>query len=144
MPIMSFSIPEELKNFIQSIVDKKKAFKNRSGFVRAALTHYLNATDAHLDLSLQDVVETNNYTITGQIMLSFSRIQGQEHEALKKIYTCELKYADYIESCQIINCNLNFALCIYNFKGSIFDFRNFIDELDSLKEVLQLRYIVNT
>ncbi|NMC07561.1 MAG: hypothetical protein GYA24_20275 [Candidatus Lokiarchaeota archaeon] len=140
MPIMSFSISEELKLMIQSLVEKKKAFKNQSGFVRTALTHYINSAEAKI--SVDDEIDAVDYRVTGQVMLSFKKGEN-EHKILKDIYACEAKYQDNVASFQLVPADINAYSCIYTFIGSIFDFRKFVDDLDSVQNIEQLRYIIN-
>lgn len=141
MPIMSFSINEELKRVIQSLVEKKKAFKNQSGFVRTALTHYLNSSDAHVNLD--DDVDATDYKINGQVVLAFKKGEN-ENKILKDIYNCEAKFSDSVSGFQLLSDNLmNTYSCIYSFQGSIFDFRKFVDDLDSVQDIEQVRYLIS-
>ncbi|MBN2151308.1 MAG: hypothetical protein JW839_07685 [Candidatus Lokiarchaeota archaeon] len=140
MPIMSFSISDELKKMIQSLVEKKKAFKNQSGFVRTALTHYINSAEAKI--SIDEEVEAIDYHISGQVLLSFKKGEN-EHKVLKDVYNCEAKYQDNIASFQLVSSDINSYSCIYTFLGSIFDFRRFVDDLDSVQNIEQLRYIIS-
>jgi Arc/MetJ-type ribon-helix-helix transcriptional regulator len=140
MPIMSFSISEELKRMIQSLVEKKKAFKNQSGFVRTALTHYINSAEAKI--SVDEEVDAADYRVSGQVMLSFKKGEN-ENKILKDIYSCEGKYPDNIASFQMVSADINTYSCIYTFLGNIFDFRKFVDDLDSVQNIEQLRYIIS-
>ncbi|MEX2681087.1 MAG: hypothetical protein Q6373_005775 [Candidatus Sigynarchaeota archaeon] len=125
---------------IQSLVEKKKAFKNQSGFVRTALTHYINSAEAKI--SVEDEIEAADYQISGQVVLSFKKGEN-EHKVLKDIYNCEGKYTDNIASFQLVSTDTNTHSCIYTFTGSIFDFRKFVDDLDSVQNIEQLRYIIS-
>ena len=136
---MSFSISEELKKIIQSLVEKKKAFKNQSGFVRTALNHYINSAEAQINLD--DEVDANDYKISGQVILAFKKGEN-ENKILKDIYNCEAKYPDYIASFQLISADISTYSCIYTFQGNIFDFRKFVDDLDSVQDVAQVRYLI--
>ena len=139
---MSFSINEELKKLIQSLVEKKKAFKNQSGFVRTALTHYLNSSEAHMSID-DGEVDATDYKVNGQVILSFKKSEN-ENKILKDIYNCEGKYSDSIFGFQILSDNLvNTYSCIYSFQGSIFDFRKFVDDLDSVQDIEQVRYLIS-
>jgi Arc/MetJ-type ribon-helix-helix transcriptional regulator len=136
---MSFSISEELKKMIQSLVEKKKAFKNQSGFVRTALTHYINSPEAKI--STDEEVDAADYRISGQVMLSFKKGEN-ENKILKDIYSCEGKYTDNVASFQLVSADINTYSGIYTFLGSIFDFRKFVDDLDSVQNIEQLRYLI--
>jgi Arc/MetJ-type ribon-helix-helix transcriptional regulator len=140
MPIMSFSISEELKKMIQSLVEKKKAFKNQSGFVRTALTHYINTAEAQI--SLDDEIEATEYKVSGQVALTLKKGEN-ENKVLKEIYGCEAKYSDQVATFQLTSANMNTYSCLYTFHGSIFDFRKFVDDLDSVKGIEQLRYLIS-
>ena len=124
---------------IQSLVERKKAFKNQSGFVRSAVNHYLNSAEAGLDLD--DDVDSSAYTVNGQVMLSFKKGEN-EHRVLKDMFACEAKYQDEIATFEMNSTSMNSNSCIYSFKGSIFNFRSFVDDLDSIPELTQLRYLI--
>nr|MDO8111367.1 hypothetical protein [Candidatus Sigynarchaeota archaeon] len=140
MPIMSFSISEELKKVIQALVEKKKNFKNQSGLVRAALSHYLNSTEAKV--SMDDEFDANDYKVNGQVILSFKKGEN-ENKILHDVYNIEAKFADNVTNFQLISTDITTNSCIYSFQGSIFDFRKFVDELDSVQDIEQLRYLIS-
>jgi len=139
-PIMSFSISDSLKKVIQGLVEKKKAFNNQSTFVRAALTHFLNSDETRLELD--DEIDANEYTIDGEVILSYKKGEN-EHRILKDILTCEGRHSDAISSFQMLASVPKAITVSYEFRGSVFEFRKFIDELDSIQDVEQLRYIIN-
>ena len=139
MPIMSFSISDELKKVITRLVSKDK-FKNQSNFVRTALNHFINSEETQMDMG--DIINAEDYKIHGQVFLSF-KCGENESKVLKNIYNCEAKYADSIENFQLISADVEYNTCIYTFHGDVFDFRTFIDELDSIKHLEQMRYIIN-
>ena len=141
MPIMSFSISEELKKVIQRLVNRNKSFKNQSNLVRTALNHYLNSDEGQIDID--DTIDSSDYKIKGQVFLSFKSGEN-ENKITKNILNCEGKYEDSIESYQLLSPGLETNTCVYTFYGSIFDFRAFVDELDSIQNVEQLRYIINS
>nr|MDO8085070.1 hypothetical protein [Candidatus Sigynarchaeum springense] len=125
---------------IQSLVEKKKAYKNQSGFVRTALTHYINSAEAKI--SVDEEIDAMDYQISGQVILSFKKGEN-EHKVFKDMYDCEGKYSDNIASFQLVSADTKSYSCIYTFLGSIFDFRKFIDDLDSVQNIEQLRYIIS-
>ncbi|MHA1680041.1 MAG: ribbon-helix-helix domain-containing protein [Promethearchaeota archaeon] len=137
---MSFSISEELKKIIKSLVEHKKSFKNQSGFVRTALNHYLNSSEAQIDLD--DSVDANQYKVSGQVVVSFKKGE-QENRILKDVFRCEAKYSDSVTHFQLISTDKDASTCIYSFFGNVFDFRSFVDDLDSVSDIEQLRYIIN-
>lgn len=140
MPIISISLPEELKRMIQSLVERKKAFKNQSGFVRSAVNHFLSSEDACLDI--EGDVDASEYQVHGQIMLSVKKGEN-EQRLLKDIYSFESKYQDSIVSFQMDSSTINTNTCTYTFHGSIFNFRSFVDDLDSIPDVSKLRYMIS-
>lgn len=139
MPIMSFSISDELKKIITRLVSKDK-FKNQSNFVRTALNHFINSEETQMDMG--DAFDAEDYKINGQVFLSF-KCGEYESKVLKNIYHCESKYKDSIDNFQLISTDVEYNTCIYTFHGNVFDFRTFIDELDSIKHLEQMRYIIN-
>nr|MDO8117981.1 hypothetical protein [Candidatus Sigynarchaeota archaeon] len=140
MPIMSFSISEQLKRLIQTIVEKNKAFKNQSGFVRAALSNYINSAEAQIDVN--DEIDATEYKVNGQILISFKNDEKQQ-KILKDIFNAEVKHTDSIQSFQMFTQGLNSTACTYSFQGNIFEFRALVDELDSVQDIEQIRYIIN-
>ncbi len=140
MPIMSFSISDQLKRLIQTIVEKNKAFKNQSGFVRAALSNYINSAEAQI--SVDEETDASEYKVNGQIMVSFKNDEKQQR-VLKDIFNVESKHSDSIQSFQMFTQGLDTTACTYSFQGNIFDFRAIVDELDSIQDINQIRYIIN-
>ena len=141
MPIMSFSISDELRKVIKGLVERKKMFKNQSGVVRTALNHFLSSSEAQFEID--ESIDASEYKISGQVMLTF-RKDEKENSIMKEIFKVESKYPDSIMNFQYMSLDHFHVTCIYNFSGSIFDFRSFVDELDSISDITQVRYIINS
>ncbi|MHA1848454.1 MAG: hypothetical protein ACTSXU_12480, partial [Promethearchaeota archaeon] len=107
---------------------------------RTALTHFLSTSEAKIDLD--DAIDANEYRISGQVFVMFKKDEN-ENAVFKSIYKCEMKYSDSITHFQQIATNKGFNVCTYVFFGNIFDFRSFVDELDSMSTISQVRYVIN-
>lgn len=137
---MSFSVSDELKKVIKSLVKGKSSFKNQSGLVRTALNHYLNSSETEIDFT--DSIDANEYKVAGQVIISFK--QGErENEILRDVFKCESKYEQFITNFHMLSTGIGATTCIYMFHGNVFDFRSFVDELNSISNIDQLRYIIN-
>jgi Arc/MetJ-type ribon-helix-helix transcriptional regulator len=133
-PVMSFSITEKFKELVEGLLSKRNMFRSQSGLIRAALSHYANSDEIRkLDTG---EIDASDYDVNGQILLAVGN--ASVSSVLKK----EESYKEYIVSC-VMTTGSECTTMVYSFKGNIFEFRSFVDDIDSIPSVHQLRYIIN-
>ncbi|KKK45108.1 hypothetical protein LCGC14_2460940, partial [marine sediment metagenome] len=134
-PIISISINESLKKFINKLVSKNQ-YENKSKLIRDALVRLMSTVDASgIDLSSE--LAPISKSIVGNMIIVAPNKQGLQ----KKINRIESKYKD-----QIISKNLNFInqnlIVFLVFEGKLQDFQKFVVEINSIKEIKNFRYLI--
>ncbi|NHJ20813.1 MAG: hypothetical protein EAX91_07730 [Candidatus Lokiarchaeota archaeon] len=134
-PIISFSINESLKQFINKLISKNQ-YENKSKLIRDAL------------LRLMSDIEVSNLEPYGEIKSIAKRIIGNliivaPHDPiiLRRLNKIESKYKE-----QIVNKNQHFQsenLIIFMiFEGEIQEFQNIVVEINGIKELKNFRYLI--
>jgi len=134
-PIISFSINESLKQFINKLVSKNQ-YENKSKLIRDAL------------LRLMSDIEVSNLEIYGNTSSVAKKIVGNliivaphDPNIQRKLNKIENKYKD-----QVVNKNQHFQgenLIIFMiFEGEIQDFQNIVVEINGIKELKNFRYLI--
>ncbi len=134
-PIISISINESLKKFINKLVSKNQ-YENKSKLIRDALVRLMSTVDASgIDFSSE--LAPISKSIVGNMIIVAPNKQGLQ----KKINRIESKYKD-----QIISKNLNFInqnlIVFLVFEGKLQDFQKFVVEINSIKEIKNFRYLI--
>jgi len=134
-PIISISINESLKKFINKLVSKNQ-YENKSKLIRDALVRLMSTVDiSSIELSSELAPFPKN--IVGNMVV----VAPNKHELQKKINRIESKYKD-----QIISRNLNFInqnlIVFIVFEGRLRDFQKFVVEINSIKEIKNFRYLI--
>ncbi len=137
MPIISISISESLKKFINKLVSSRQ-YENRSKIIRDALLRLMqNPEISNITDSSGEVFPIENKNIIGNMIV----VLPNDSNVLKKLNRIEFKYKDYI-----VSKNQHFAknLQLYMvFEGSIEDFHKIVVEINSIKEVTNFRYLID-
>ena len=134
-PIISFSINESLKQFINKLVSKNQ-YENKSKLIRDAL------------LRLMSDIEVSNLEIYGDASSVAKKIIGNliivaphDPNIQRKLNKIENKYKD-----QVVNKNQHFQgenLIIFMiFEGEIQEFQNLVVEINGIKELKNFRYLI--
>jgi metal-responsive CopG/Arc/MetJ family transcriptional regulator len=134
-PIISFSINESLKQFINKLVSKNQ-YENKSKLIRDAL------------LRLMSDIEVSNLETYGDIGSAAKRIVGNliivaphDPNVQRKLNKIENKYKE-----QVVNKNQHFQgeyLIIFMiFEGEIQEFQNIVVEINGIKELKNFRYLI--
>jgi metal-responsive CopG/Arc/MetJ family transcriptional regulator len=133
MPVISFLVPEGIRNFVQKIVGSDR-FKSQSVLFRAALSSYLNARECN-------DVDAEDYKITGTIMFTVP-IDANAGEMAREICKKEEPYLDGIMVSSMINCSSCHVFSM-SYEGSVFSFRELVSDMESIRGVGQVRYIMS-
>ncbi|TKJ20749.1 MAG: hypothetical protein CEE43_11845 [Promethearchaeota archaeon Loki_b32] len=136
MPIISISINESLKKFINKLVSKNQ-YDNKSKLIRDALLRLMSTEDiaTSLDTSSDLIPITKN--IIGNMII----VTPIDYNIQKKLNRIESKYKD-----QIISKNQNFVnpnfISFMVYDGNLQDFQKLVVEINSIKEIKNFRYLI--
>lgn len=135
MPIISISINESLKKFINKLISKNQ-YENKSKLIRDALLRLMSTVDIS---SIDDVSDSGPApkNIVGNMIL----VAPNDSNIQKKINRIESKYKD-----QIISKNQNFVdqsvVMFMIFEGRLQDFQKLVVEINSIEELKNFRYLI--
>jgi len=135
MPIISISINESLKRFINKLVSKNQ-YDNKSKLIRDAL------------LRLMSDIEVSSFESSGDVKSIEKSIIGNlivivPHDPIiqRKLNKIENKYMK-----QIVNKNQHFQgenlIMSIIFDGNISDFQNIVVDINGIKEIKNFRYLI--
>jgi len=135
IPIISISINEQLREFINKLV-RKNRYENKSKLIRDAL------------LRLMSTMEISNLESFGDITPSSKNIVGNliivaplDTNVQRKLNKIESEYND-----QIISKNQHFqgenVINFIIFEGEIQNFQEFVVEINGIKELKNFRYLI--
>ncbi len=135
-PIISVSLNENLKKFINKLVNKNQ-YENKSKLIRDALLRLMSTEEisASLDGSSELIPLTKN--IIGNMII----VTPNDYNIQKKLNRIESEYKD-----QIISKNQNFVnphfITFMVFDGSLHDFQNLVVKINSIEEIKNFRYLI--
>jgi len=137
MPIISISISESLKKFINKLVSSRK-YENKSKIIRDALLRLMqNPEISNISDSSGEIFPIENKNIIGNMIV----VIPNDSMVLKKLNKIEYKYKD-----QIVSKNQHFSKNLQLFmvfEGSIEEFHKIVVEINSIKEVSNFRYLID-
>ena len=135
-PIVSISLNENLKKFINKLVSKNK-YENKSKVIRDALLRLMSTMDvSSYEDSTNDLFPISK-TIIGNIVI----VAPNDFSIQKKLNRIECEYKD-----QIVSKNNNFLnkIFIINmvFDGKLKDFHKLVVEINRIEEIKNFRYLI--
>ncbi|MFX1237760.1 MAG: CopG family ribbon-helix-helix protein [Promethearchaeota archaeon] len=137
MPVISFSINESLKKFINKLVTKNK-YENKSKLIRDALLRLMSTMDASNSFSDTSTV---SYDVDNKILGNTIFVIPNDLQVKKKLNKVENDYNH-----QIISKNQHFykegLVIFYFFEGDIQDFQKMVVEINSIKDIKNFRYLI--
>ncbi|MFX0186981.1 MAG: ribbon-helix-helix protein, CopG family [Candidatus Hodarchaeota archaeon] len=139
IPIISISINENLKKFLDKLVSKNK-YKNKSKLIRDALLRLQQSPD----FSSMDIATSDFFTpITKRIIGNMIIVTPNDTNILKKLNKIENSYNDQIVSKnqQFYPNNPHITIFIV-FEGSLQEFHKIVVEINSIKEIKNFRYLI--
>ena len=136
-PIVSFSISENLKTFINKLVSKNQ-YENKSKLFRDALLRLMSTMDASDVLSdTSSIVMPKGKEILGNMVI----VLPNDSSIIRKINKIENEFKS-----QIVSKNQHFArndhIIFIVFEGLLQDFQNIVVEINSIKEIKNFRYLI--
>ncbi len=135
MPIISISINESLKKFINKLVSKNQ-YENKSKLIRDALLRLMSDIEVSSFEPFGDIGSIEKGIIGNLIVIA-------PHDPIvqRKLNKIENKYME-----QIVNKNQHFQgenlIMSIIFDGNISDFRNIVVDINGIKEIKNFRYLI--
>jgi metal-responsive CopG/Arc/MetJ family transcriptional regulator len=137
VPIISFSVNENLKTFINKLVSRNK-YDNKSKLIRDALIRLMSTMDA---TTLGSDTSSMAFPITKTIIGNMVVVLPKDMSILKKLNRIENEYASQIVSKhQHYYKDGNIITLI--FEGLLEDFQKVVVEINSINEVKNFRYMI--
>ena len=135
MPIISISINESLKKFINKLVSKNQ-YDNKSKLIRDALLRLMSDIEVSSFDSIGDI-DSIEKSIIGNLII----IVPHDPIIQRKLNKIENKYMK-----QNVNKNQHFQgenlIMSIIFDGNIADFQNIVVDINGIKEIKNFRYLI--
>lgn len=136
MPIISVSLNENLKRFINKLVSKNK-YENKSKIIRDALLRLMSS----MEVSSFSDISSDLVPITKNIVGNMIIVAPNDYYIQKKLNRIESEYKDQIISKNQNFINQNFINFIV-FEGKVEDFQKLVVKINSIKEIKNFRYLI--
>ncbi len=134
-PIISISINESLKQFINKLVSKNR-YDNKSKLIRDALLRLMSDIEVSSFESIGDIASIEK-SIIGNLII----IMPHDPILQRKLNKIENKYME-----QIVNKNQHFQgenlIMSIIFDGNVADFQNIVVDINGIKEIKNFRYLI--
>ena len=134
-PIISISINESLKQFINKLVSKNQ-YDNKSKLIRDALLRLMSDIEVSSVESIGDFASIEK-NIIGNLII----IMPHDPIVQRKLNKIENKYME-----QIVNKNQHFQgenlILSIIFEGNVSDFQNIVVDISGIKEIKNFRYLI--
>ena len=139
MPIISFSINESLKRFLDKLVSKNK-YENKSKLIRDALLRLMASPDmSNLDSTMSEFLAPITKKIIGNCII----VAPNDISILKKLNKIENKYNNQIVGKnQQFYTNNPYITIFMVFEGRLEEFHRIVVEINSIKEIKNFRYLI--
>ncbi|MHA2039509.1 MAG: CopG family ribbon-helix-helix protein [Promethearchaeota archaeon] len=135
MPIISVSLNESLKKFINKLVSKNQ-YENKSKLIRDALLRLMSTVDISTIDDISEVTPTPKNIIGNMILVA-----PNDPNIQKKINRIENEYKD-----EIVSKNQNFvnnSIVIFMiYEGQLQKFQKLVVEINSIEELKNFRYLI--
>jgi len=135
MPIISISINESLKQFINKLVSKNQ-YDNKSKLIRDALLRLMSDIEVSSFESFGDVSSIEK-SIIGNLIV----IVPHDPVIQRKMNKIENKYMKQIDNKNQHFQGENLIMSII-FDGNISDFQNIVVDINGIKEIKNFRYLI--
>lgn len=136
IPIISFSINEQLKEFINKLVSKNQ-YENKSKLIRDALLRLMSTMDVSGVESIGDITPMEK-NITGNMII----VAPLDPTIQRKLNKIEQEFIT-----QIVSKNLHFhggdtIIIFIIFEGKLQDFQKIVVDINGIKEIKNFRYLI--
>ncbi|MFX0035410.1 MAG: CopG family ribbon-helix-helix protein [Candidatus Hermodarchaeota archaeon] len=136
MPIISISLNESLKKFINKLVNKNQ-YENKSKLIRDALLRLMSTEDVSAVLEGSTELIPTSRSIIGNMII----VAPNEYNVQKKLNRIESEYKEQIVSKNQNYVNQNFITFMV-FDGELQDFQRLVVEINSIEEIKNFRYLI--
>ncbi len=136
MPIISISLNESLKKFINKLVNKNQ-YENKSKLIRDALLRLMSTEDVSATLEGSTELLPTSRNIIGNMII----VAPNEYNVQKKLNRIESEYKEQIVSKNQNYVNQNFITFMV-FDGELQDFQRLVVEINSIEEIKNFRYLI--
>ena len=137
IPIISVSLSESLKKFINKLVSKNQ-YENRSKLIRDALLRLMSTVDvSSFEISSTSQLESTTKNIVGNMII----VAPNDFTIQKKFNKIENQYKDHIisKNQNFLNHNLTIFMV---FEGSLKVFQKLVVEINSIDDIKNFRYLI--
>jgi metal-responsive CopG/Arc/MetJ family transcriptional regulator len=135
IPIISISINENLREFINKLVSKNQ-YENKSKLIRDALLRMMSTMEISNMESLNFSPSVKK-SILGNMII----VAPHDPQIQRKINRIESEYKE-----QIVSKNQHFQgenlISFLLFEGDVQDFQNFVVEINGIEEIKNFRYLI--
>ena len=135
-PIISVSLNESLKKFINKLVSKNQ-YENKSKLIRDALLRLMSTVDVSNGLDMSSELFPTAKNIIGNMII----VTPNDFSVQKKLNRIENEYKN-----QIVSKNQNFVnphfITFMVFDGDLQDFQKLVVEINSIEEIKNFRYLI--
>ena len=135
IPIISISINENLREFINKLISKNQ-YENKSKLIRDALLRMMSTMEISNMESL-NFSPTVKKSILGNMII----VAPHDPQIQRKINRIESEYKE-----QIVSKNQHFQgenlISFLIFEGNVQDFQNFVVEINGIEEIKNFRYLI--
>ncbi|TXT66585.1 MAG: putative nickel-responsive regulator [Promethearchaeota archaeon] len=135
MPIISISINESIKKFINKLISKQH-YDNRSKLVRDALLRLMSTVDSEeVDSDGESIPISKK--INGNLMI----VIPNDYNVVKKINKIETIFKNHIVSRNQHYMQENLTIFMV-YEGYLEDFHKLVVEINSISEITNFRYLI--
>ena len=135
MPIISISLNESLKKFLDKLVSRNQ-YENKSKLIRDALLRLMSSMDVSSTETYSEITQ-----ISKSIMGNMVIVIPTDQNILKKLNRIEIEYQD-----QIVSKNQRYYndqnIIFMVFEGLLQDFQKMVVKINSIKEIKNFRYLI--
>lgn len=136
MPIISFSVNDHLKRFLNKLVSKRY-YPNQSKVIRDALLRLMSTMEIS-EIDRDVVIEKIQKDIVGNAMIV---IENDDDLTIKKISKIETDFKECIVGkSQFLYSK--YKTILFVFEGEVDSFHSFISELNAIENLKNFRYII--
>jgi metal-responsive CopG/Arc/MetJ family transcriptional regulator len=135
IPIISISINENLRKFINKLISKNQ-YENKSKIIRDALLRLMSS----MEISNMENAEEFKYhdkNIIGNMII----VAPHDPQIQKKILKIENRYHD-----QIVSKNIHFqgenAIIFLLIDANVEDFQNLVVDINGIEDIKNFRYLI--
>jgi metal-responsive CopG/Arc/MetJ family transcriptional regulator len=135
IPIISISINENLREFINKLISKNQ-YENKSKLIRDALLRMMSTMEISNMESL-NFSPTVKKSILGNMII----VAPHDPQIQRKLNRIESEYKE-----QIVSKNQHFQgenlISFLLFEGDVQDFQNFVVKINGIEEIKNFRYLI--